>query len=76
MHDEIRRFMPDPAFRRKFKKAMTVDKGHGRAENLAMLRHVVMNVLQLDKSVFGGISVKRKEITWDDDKLAQIMFAA
>ena len=30
------------------------------AENFAMLR--------LDKSVFGGISVKRKELTWDDDK--------
>ena len=169
MHDEIRQFMQDPAFRRKFKKAKTVDKGHGRietrtcwqtdeigwfedrdkwvglrsvcmvqsevydmktkettadtryfisslpvdpkralsairahwgveamhwildmdfdedrsrartgniAENLAMLRHVVLNVLRLDKSIFGGISVKRKEITWDDDKLAQIMLAA
>jgi len=169
MHDEIRQFMQDPAFRRKFKKAKTVDKGHGRietrtcwqtdeidwfkdldkwiglksvcmveskvydmkkketttdtryfisslpvdpkralsairahwgieamhwildmdfdedrsrartgniAENLAMLRHVVMNVLRLDKSIFSGISVKRKEITWDDDKLAQIMLAA
>jgi len=39
------------------------------AENLAMLRHVVVNVLRLDKSLFGGISVKRKELTWDDDKL-------
>ena len=39
------------------------------AENLAMLRHVVINVLRLDKSVFGGISVKRKELTWDDEKL-------
>lgn len=169
MHDEIRQFMQDPAFRRKFKKAKTVDKGHGRietrtcwqaddigwfedrdkwvglrsvcmvqsevydmktketttdtryfisslpvdpkhalsairahwgveamhwildmdfdedrsrartgniAENLAMLRHVVLNVLRLDKSIFGGISVKRKEITWDDDKLARIMLAA
>ena len=37
------------------------------AENLAMLRHVVINVLRLDKSVFGGISVKRKELTWDDE---------
>ena len=30
------------------------------AENLAMLRHVVINVLRLDKSLFGGISVKAK----------------
>ena len=169
MHDEIRAFMQDPAFRRKFKKATTVDKGHGRvetrtcwqtddigwfedrdkwaglrsvcmveskvydmatkettvetrffisslpvgpiraleairahwgveamhwtldmdfdedrsrartddiAENLAMLRHVVINVLRLDKSLFGGISVKRKELTWDDDKLFKFMLAA
>ena len=77
MHDEIRAFMQDPAFRRKFKKAKTVDNGHGRVEeNLAMLRHVVMNVLRLDKSVFGGISVKRKELAWDDAKLLKLMLAA
>lgn len=169
MHDEIRAFMQDPAFRKKFKKATTVDKGHGRvetrtcwqtddigwfedrdkwtglrsvcmveskvynaatdnttvetrffisslpvdpkralevirahwgveamhwtldmdfdedrsrartediAENLAMLRHVVINVLRLDKSLFGGISVKRKELTWDDEKLLGLMLAA
>ena len=169
MHDEIRAFMQDPAFRKNFKKAKTVDNGHGRveartcwqtddigwfedkdkwaglrsvcmvesvvydkstgkttsetrffisslpvdpkraleairahwgveamhwildmdfdedrsrarredlAENLAMLRHVVLNVLRLDKSVFGGISVKRKELTWDDDKLLGLMLAA
>ena len=46
------------------------------AENLAMLRHVVVNVLRLDKSLFGGISVKRKELTWDDDKLLKLMLAA
>ena len=46
------------------------------AENLAMLRHVVINVLRLDKSVFGGISVKRKELTWDDEKLLGLMLAA
>jgi hypothetical protein len=26
--------------------------------------------------VFGGISVKRKELTWDDDKLLSLMLAA
>lgn len=169
MHDEIRAFMQDPAFKARFKKAKTVDNGHGRvetrtcwqtddidwfedkdkwaglrsvcmvesvvydkstgkttsetrffisslpvdpkraleairahwgveamhwildmdfdedrsrarredlAENLAMLRHVVINVLRLDKSVFGGISVKRKELTWDDEKLLGLMLAA
>ena len=29
-----------------------------------------------DKSVFGGISVKRKELTWDDEKLLGLMLAA
>ena len=38
-----------------------------------MLRHVVINVLRLDKSLFGGISVKRKELTWDDEKLLKLM---
>ena len=166
MHEEIKMFMNDPAFKRKFKRAETVSKGHGRvetrtcwqtddldwfsekdkwegalrakcfsikqpvisiqqdgvfrphftgrcpagcrllkhfgrrppkmhwildmdfdedrsrarmgniAENLAMLRHVVLNVLRLDKSIFGGISVKRKELTWDDDKLFRLMLAA
>ena len=46
------------------------------AENLTMLRHVVLNVLRLDKSVFGGISVKRRELAWDDDKLLKLMAAA
>jgi len=169
MHDEIRAFMQDPAFKARFKKAKTVDNGHGRvetrtcwqtddidwfedkdkwaglrsvcmvesvvydkstgkttsetrffisslpvdpkraleairahwgveamhwildmdfdedrsrarreglAENLAMLRHVVINVLRLDKSVFGGISVKRKELAWNDEKLLGLMLAA
>ena len=169
MHDEIRRFMTDPAFKGKFRSFTTVDKGHGRietrkcwqtdeigwfkdldrwaglrsvcmvestvydtdkketttdtrffisslpvdpkraleairshwgiesmhwildmnfdedrsrarrgniAENLAMLRHVALNVLHLDKSIFGGISVKCKELTWDDGKLLELMLAA
>ena len=169
LHDEIRAFMQDPAFRKKLRKAKTLDKGHGRietrtcwqtddiawfedrdkwaglksvcmveskvyntatdkttvetrffisslpvnpkhaleairahwgveamhwtldmdfdedrsrartqdiAENLAMLRHIVVNVLRPDKSLFGGISVKRKELTWDDDKLLKLMQAA
>ncbi len=46
------------------------------AENLAMLRHIVLNVLRLDKSIFGGISVKRKELVWDDNKLLKLMIAA
>ena len=32
MHEEIKMFMNDPAFKRKFKRAETVSKGHGRVE--------------------------------------------
>ena len=34
MHDEIRAFMQDPAFKARFKKAKAVDNGHGRKEFL------------------------------------------
>ncbi len=56
-----------------------VKRGKGKnmgPATLAGFRHVVINVLRLDKSVFGGISVKRKELTWDDDKLFKPMMAA
>ncbi len=169
MHDEIRAFMQDPAFRKKFRKAKTVDNGHGRvetrtcwqtddidwfedrdkwaglrsvcmvesvvydkstrkttsetrffisslpvdpkrmlglvrshwrieamhwvldmefdedhsrargghsAENLAMLRQLAINVLRVDKSVFGGINRKRKELTWNEEKLYQVVMSA
>ena len=49
--------------------------GHS-AENLAMLRHVALNVLRLDRSVFGGINRKRKELTWDEEELYQVMVSA
>ena len=32
MHEEIKKFMQDPAFKRRFRKAKTVEKGHGRIE--------------------------------------------
>ena len=47
---------------------------HGQV--LAMPRHVVLNVLRLDKSAFGGASMRRKELAWDDDKLLKLMAAA
>ena len=169
MHDDVREFMTDPAFKGGFRKATTVDKGHGRvetrtcwqtediswfedlgkwaglksfcmvenevydvktkkttkvvrffvlsiggdakkaldvirahwgvesmhwildmefdedrsrartgaiAENLAMLRHVALNVLRLNKSVFGGISVRRKVLTWSEEKLFRTVLAS
>ena len=61
---------------------MDFDEDHSRArtgnaaENLAMLRHVVLNVLRLDRTIFGGISKKRKELTWNEDKLFRLLLAA
>jgi len=46
------------------------------AENVVMLGHIVINVLSLDKSLFSSISVKRKELTWDGDKLFELVLAA
>ena len=50
-------------------------KGHS-AENLAMLRHMALNVLRLDKSICGGINRKRKELTWDEEAQYRVIASA
>lgn len=61
---------------------MEFDEDHSRArdghsaENLAMLRHLVINVLRADKSIFGGINRKRKELMWNDGKLFRVVTSA
>ena len=61
---------------------MEFDEDHSRArdghsaENLAMLRHLAINVLRADKSIFGGINRKRKELTWNDEKLFRVVTSA
>lgn len=61
---------------------MEFDEDHSRArgghsaENLAMLRHLAINVLRVDKSVLGGINRKRKELTWNEEKLYQVVMSA
>lgn len=61
---------------------MEFDEDHSRArdghsaENLAMLRHLAINVLRVDKSIFGGINRKRKELTWNDEKLFRVVTSA
>ena len=61
---------------------MTFDEDRSRArtknaaENLAMLRHVVLNILKLDKTIIGGISTKCRELTWDDEKRFRLITAA
>ena len=61
---------------------MTFDEDRSRArtknaaENLAMLRHIALNVLQLDKTIIGGTSSKCKDLMWDDKKRLKLIIAA
>lgn len=45
---------------------------HG-AENLALFRHLALNLLKQNKSAKGGIHAKRMQAAWDEDYLLQIL---
>jgi predicted transposase YbfD/YdcC len=49
-----------------------VRKDHS-AENLAMLRHLALNLLKRDKSAKGGIHAKRLQAGWNNDYLLTIL---
>lgn len=49
-----------------------VRKDHG-AENLAVLRHLALNLLKKDKSVKGGIHAKRLQAGWNTDYLLTLL---
>lgn len=51
-----------------------IRKDHG-AENMAVLRHISLNLLQQEKTCSRGIKAKRKQAGWDNDYLAQILIA-
>lgn len=61
---------------------MEFDEDHSRArdghstENLILLRHLEINVLRADKSIFDGINRKRKELMWNDGKLLRVVTSA
>ena len=42
-------------------------------ENLALIRHVALNLLQQDDSAKGGIKAKRLKAGWDNDYLSHIL---
>lgn len=42
-------------------------------ENVAMLRHVALNVLKADKTTKAGIQTRRKKAGWDHDYLARLL---
>jgi hypothetical protein len=43
-------------------------------ENLAVLRHIALNVLRQDTSSQLGIQLKRLNAAWDSDYLARLLF--
>jgi predicted transposase YbfD/YdcC len=49
-----------------------VRKGNG-AENLAIVRHMAINLLKQEKSVKVGIKAKRHKAAWDDSYLLKVL---
>jgi predicted transposase YbfD/YdcC len=49
-----------------------VRKGNG-ADNLAILRHMAMNLLKQEKSARVGIKAKRHKAAWDDSYLLKVL---
>ena len=61
---------------------MAFDEDHSRvrtgyaAENLAIMRHFAFDLLRLARNVTGGISCRKKIMTWNDDKMKTLLGAA
>lgn len=61
---------------------MVFDEDHSRArsghaaENLAIMRHVAFNMIRLDKVTVGGMSRKKKSMTWNAENLRLALLAA
>jgi predicted transposase YbfD/YdcC len=61
----------DIAFREDESRVRT---GHG-AHNLAILRHVALNLLQQERTAKVGIKTKRLMAGWDERYLLQVLTA-
>ena len=49
-----------------------VRKGHG-AQNLAIVRHIALNLLNQEQTTKGGIQAKRLKAGWDEDYLLKVL---
>ena len=54
--------------------ACRIHKGNA-PENLALIRHLALNLLRQDNSTKAGINAKRRKAGWDDTFLASILFS-
>ena len=49
-----------------------IRRGHG-PENMAVLRHIALNLLQQDNTTKAGIQTKRLKAGWDNKYLANLL---
>jgi predicted transposase YbfD/YdcC len=49
-----------------------IRQGHA-AENMAILRHMALNLLKQEKTAKGGISAKRRQAGWNNDYLVKVL---
>ena len=52
--------------------ASRVRKDHA-PENLALIRHIALNLLRQDTSAKGGIKAKRLKAGWDNSSLSRLL---
>jgi predicted transposase YbfD/YdcC len=60
--------------------ALNEDRGRVRKdqapENLAVLRHIVLNLLKKEKTAKGGVHAKQLQAAWNDDYLLKVLTSA
>jgi len=55
--------------------AFDEDHCRGGSQNLAVLRHIALNLLKQEKTANCGIKAKRKKAGWSEHYLLKVLFA-